>query len=157
VDDPALLQGKDLRQYAPIRHVLDELEARGAELTLMDNPNCLTLRNMERDHIQWDCVIALVAQQQLYETRLNGWCCEVLWLMNYCVHTKVVVISLENPYIHLENPGTAAAIINACSNCKASQIAAVKVLCGEIPGAKKFPFNITSDTRAFDAWNNLNV
>ena len=155
VDDPYLFAGKDLRQYPPIKYALDELEARGAELTLMANPNCMTLRTMEIRNIHYDCMVALVSQLPMYEVRLSGWCAEILWLMNHHYNSKVFVISLENPFIQFENPGTTATIINACSACKESQQAAIRILCGEIPGTRYNPYKIDIDRRPMDAWNAL--
>lgn len=146
------LPESELRKDPRIVHVIHELEARGANLSVKADLNCLSIARAEAHGIRYDAILALFPEQPLYSYLVSGFAREMVWMMSNFRHTKVIAVSLSSPYVITENPNTPAAVINACSCAPASQRAAVKMIYGEIQGAAKPPQDLMQETRAQQAW-----
>ena len=154
-DDPEALQGVDLRRCPRVSFLLDELETRGAKVTVRANLNCLAIREMEEHSIHYDAVLVLFTQHPRYAFRLSGMPLEMVWMMNYFERTKVIGISLYSPYLMMENPDTPAAVIHACDDCPASQRAVVRILCGEIPPQRRSSVPMPQAGKALENWEKI--
>lgn len=155
-DDPEALQGvEDLRRYPRVSYLLDELEKRGAEVTVKVNLNCLAIREMEEHAIPCDAVLVLFTQHPRYAFRLSGMPLEMVWMMNYFEKTKVIGISLYSPYLLMENPDTPAAVIHACDDCPASQRAVVRILCGEILPQRRSSVPMPQAGKGVENWEKI--
>ena len=145
----------DLRKDPRIVHIIQELESRGAELTVKANLNCLSIANAEAHGILYDAVLVLFPVQPLYSYLVSGFAREMIWMMSNFRHSKVIAVSLASPYVITENPNTPAAVINACSNAPASQRAAVRMIYGEIQGAAQPPQDLMLETRVQKSWADI--
>ena len=151
-DDRKDLPEAELKKDPRIVHIVKELEARGAKLTVKAGLNCLYIADAESHGIQYDAILVLFPAQPFYSYLISGFAREMVWMMSNFRHTKVIAVSLSSPYVITENPNTPAAVINACSCAPASQRAAVKVIYGEIQANKQPPQDLLLETRAQQSW-----
>lgn len=154
-DEPEKLRGQDLRKYPGVVHLLNELEARGASLTIKSGLNCMYLVNEEMHGVQYDAVLVLFTLKPFYAYRISGATLEMIWMMNNSRHTKVIAVSLLSPYLVTENPLTPATVINACSDCPASQRAAVRIIYGEIEANRQPPQDLLMDEYPLREWEKI--
>ncbi len=131
---------------------LDELEARGAQVELKANGNCLDLLDFELKGGRYDAVIFLFLAAPGYMNRLSGLALESVWMSSNTIKHNPIIISFYTPYVVTENPVSTAAVVNACSDCPASQRAVAKLIYGEIPFQGKSPVPLLADDRAQDEW-----
>lgn len=149
------LPESELRKDPRIVHVIHELEARGANLTVKADLNCLSIAGAEAHGTRYDAILVLFPVQPFYSYLVSGFAREMVWMMSNFRQTKVIAVSLSSPYVITENPSTPAAVINACSCAPASQRAAVKMIYGEIQGAAQPPQDLMLETRARQAWADI--
>lgn len=135
--------------------ILDGLKAHGAEVVLKSKGNCLDIFDFERNGGQYDAVIFLFTQFPNYNIRICGPALEAVWMASNTIKHDPVIVSLYSPYVVTENPAGTAAVINACSDCPASQRAVVKLLYGEIPFKGKSPVPLYADDSAQDEWEKI--
>ena len=146
------LSETELKKDPRFDHIVKELEARGAKLTVKAGLNCLSIASAESHGIQYDAILVLFPAQPFYSYLVSGFAREMVWMMSNFRHTKVIAVSLSSPYVITENPNTPAAVINACSCAPASQRAAVKLMYGEIRANTQPPQDLLLETRAQESW-----
>ena len=151
-DEPERLRDQDLRQYPRVVHFLDELETRGARITVKSKLNCLHLADSESSGDKYDAVLVLFTLNPFYSGRISGETTEMIWMMSNFRHSKVIAVSLFSPYLITENPWTPAAVINTGSYCPASQRAAVKLIYGEIEANTRPPQDLLMDDHPLEEW-----
>jgi len=113
----------------------DEFTARGAEVELAVNGNCLDLYQRERAGERYDAVIFLFCQgmHDVKNTiRPVGNAAECLWTLNCTEHHSPIVVALKSPYLLFENPALDT-VVNMHSDGVAVLRAIPRLLYGEIP------------------------
>jgi beta-N-acetylhexosaminidase len=128
----------DERRYAT---VVEALRARGCEVTVLRNPNCLDIPKREAAGERWDAFLALFSlemHEQKNSARPVGGMAEGLWSLQMARTVRPVVASLGSPFMLYELPGLGT-LVNTHSSTPASQRALVAALFGEIPGNGRSP------------------
>ena len=120
------------------------LRARGLDLTILENGNCLDVWNLEKAGQSWDAYLVVFSQQvhQMKNTvRPVGPAGEVMWTLQNTETLDPIVISLGTPFLLRDMPFLDT-LINAYSPGEATVEALVRALFGEIPFAGTSPVDV---------------
>ncbi|XHR27413.1 MAG: glycoside hydrolase family 3 protein [Chthoniobacteraceae bacterium] len=121
----------------------ERLQARGIEVTRMENGNCVDLWTRERAGERWDAylvVFSLQIHQAKNTVRPFGEMAEVMWTLQNTDTTQPIVISQGTPFLLHDMPFLHT-LVNTYSPSEGSQTALERALFGEIPFAGTSPVN----------------
>lgn len=120
------------------------LQARGIEVTVIDNGNCLDVIQREKDGDQWDAylvVFSLQIHQMKNTVRPVGEMGEVMWTLQNTLSQHPIVISCGTPFLLRDMPFLDTLVNTYCPSAF-TQEALVKALFGEIPFSSFSPVEI---------------
>jgi beta-N-acetylhexosaminidase len=115
--------------------LVDTLRARGVDLTILKNGNCLDVWRREKGGQRWDAYLVVFSQQvhQMKNTmRPVGAAGEVMWTLQNTDTLHPIVVSLGTPFLLRDMPFLDT-LVNGYSPGKVSVQALVKALFGELP------------------------
>ena len=127
--------------------LLDLLKARGLELTVLENGNCLDIQRLEEKGRTWDAYLVIYSQQmhQLKNTvRPTGPMAEVMWTQQNVETVQPITVSLGTPFL-LEDLPYLDTLINAYSTSLDTMRALDRALFGEIKFTAYSPVEIKGD------------
>ena len=138
----------DSAAFTHLQHFTDLLEARGLELTILENGNCLDIQQREQQGERWDAYIVIYSQQnhQLKNTvRPTGKMAEVIWTQQNTNTLKPITISLNTPFLLNDMPFLDT-LVNAYGTSQETMDALNKALFGEIEFPSFSPVRIAEET-----------
>ncbi len=114
---------------------IDRLKARGIELTILVNGNCLDLPGLEEKGARWDAYL-VIFNMQIHEmkntVRPVGSMGEVMWTLQNGETVQPIVISCGTPFLLNDMPFLDT-LINTYSSSESTLIALDQTLFAEIP------------------------
>jgi beta-N-acetylhexosaminidase len=126
--------------------LLEELiRARGIEVTVIKNGNCLEVQQMEDKGARWDAYLvaySLLNHQVKNSTRPVGEMGEVMWAQQNTNTLDPITVSLNTPYLLNDLPYLDT-LVNAYSVAPASIRALEKVLFGELEFNRNSPVQMS--------------
>lgn len=135
------------RALEHLEKMVDLIRARGIEVTVLQNGNCLDIEKLEKAGQHWDAYLVVYSLQchQLKNTiRPTGPMGEVIWTQQNTLHLKPITISLGTPFLQYEMPFLDT-LINAYSPSETVIEALVKALFGETSFVGHSPVNLDRD------------
>jgi len=137
------------KNFEPLKLFKEELEKRGAEVTLTKNLRFETdLHYTDTVSDQYDHIIFAINRyphHPIGPQSFWGEEAESMWSVNSLDRNKVIVISFGNPFFYNEYFEAVHVYINAYSYVPASLKATAAALYGEIPFKGQSPVNLSVD------------
>lgn len=122
-------------------HLAERLRARGLEVSVLENGNCLDVWKLEESGQRWDAylvVFSLQVHQVKSTMRPVGPMAEVIWTMQNTETLRPIVVSLGTPFLLHEMPFLET-LVNCYSPGEATVEALDRALFGEAPFAEFSP------------------